>query len=603
MDPSTEIIVDTPFFRVYKDRRVVRLVGTRTVPPGLDATTGVTSKDVVIDGDSGVYVRLYLPDTGTRPNDSEKLPVLVYFHDGGFVTHSAASPTYQRFLNSLAARAGLLVVSVNYRLAPEHPLPVGYEDSFRALKWVVSGGGGDPWLSQHGDLGRVFLAGDSSGGGIVHNVAMMAGQQGAGLDDVAARIEGAVLLHGVGGTDPVDGETPESVAQMEKLWLVVCPEASDGADDPRTNPWAAVSRSLRDLPCKRVLVCAAEVDFLRPRCRAYYEGLAASGWGGTVEWFESEGQEHVFFLREPRGGAAVALMGRLGRVERLFGTDTTPPGFDADSRVTSKDVVIDSATDVSARLYIPDDLPATEHKKLPVLVYFHGGGLVVDSAASPMYHRYINSVVSKANVLAVSVNYRLAPEHPVPAAYDDSCTALVWAASGADPWLSENGDTSRIFLAGDSGGANIVHNIVIMAGSRHGLPSGVLIEGAILLHPMFGGKEQIDGEARESREIMEKHWPLVCPHGTECLDDPRLNPMADGAPNLRTLACRKLLVCSAEKDHHARPRAAAYFQAGWFGSLEWLESKGEERVFFLRKPECDESLALVNRVVAFLSSN
>jgi acetyl esterase/lipase len=148
-----------------------------------------------------------------------------------------------------------------------------------------------------------------------------------------------------------------------------------------------------------------------------------------------------------------------GRVERFYGTDTTAPGFDADTGVTSKDVVIDSATGVFARLYIPAVLLATEHKKLPILVYFHGGGLILDSAVSPMYHRYLNSVVSKASVLAVSVNYRLAPEHPVPAAYEDSWTALVWAASGADPWLSEHGNASRIFLASDSGGANIVHNM------------------------------------------------------------------------------------------------------------------------------------------------
>ncbi|KAL6656151.1 hypothetical protein ACP70R_006977 [Stipagrostis hirtigluma subsp. patula] len=265
-----------------------------------------------------------------------------------------------------------------------------------------------------------------------------------------------------------------------------------------------------------------------------------------------------------------------GRVERFYGTETTPPGFDAATGVTSKDVVIDDATGVFARLYLPD-LPSTEHKKLPILVYFHGGGLVLDSAASPMYHRYLNSIVSKASIIAVSVNYRLAPEHPLPAAYDDSWTALSWAASGADPWLSEHGDTARIFIAGDSGGANIVHNMVIMAGDQNGLSSGALLQGAILLHPMFGGKQPVDGEAMETREIMEKLWPLICPHGTEGLDDPRLNPMAHGAPSLQNMACRKLLVCSAERDH-ARPRAAAYYQAvkesGWLGGVVGVQGGG-----------------------------
>ncbi|CAL5064010.1 unnamed protein product [Urochloa decumbens] len=296
-----------------------------------------------------------------------------------------------------------------------------------------------------------------------------------------------------------------------------------------------------------------------------------------------------------------------GRVECFYGTETTPPGLDAVTRVASKDVVIDGATGVFVRLYIPSRILAAEHRrKLPILVYFHGGGLVLDSAASPMYHRYLNSVASKAAVLAVSVNYRLAPEHPLPAAYDDSWAALSWAASGVDPWLSDHGDTGRVFLAGDSGGANIVHNIAIMAGARHGLPAGAFVKGAILLHPMFGGKEPVDGESRETREIMEKLWPLICPQSTEGLDDPRLNPMAGGALGLRDLACRKILVCSAERDH-ARPRAAAYYQAvkesGWRGSVEWLESAGEEHVFFLHKPECDESLALMDRLVAFLGED
>lgn len=145
-----------------------------------------------------------------------------------------------------------------------------------------------------------------------------------------------------------------------------------------------------------------------------------------------------------------------------------------------------------------------------------------------------------------------------------------------------------------------------MAGIQDGLPPGALLEGAIMFHPMFGGKEPIDGEATDMRELMEELWSQICPQGTEGTDDPRLNPMAHGAPSLQKLACRKLLVCSAERDI-ARPRAAAYYQAvkasGWRGMVEWLESKGEEHVFFLQKPECDESLALMDRVVAFLAGN
>nr|BAK01355.1 predicted protein [Hordeum vulgare subsp. vulgare] len=293
-----------------------------------------------------------------------------------------------------------------------------------------------------------------------------------------------------------------------------------------------------------------------------------------------------------------------GRVERFLGTDTTQPGLDAATGVTSKDVVLDAATGVSARLYLPV-LP--EDGRLPILVYFHGGALVLGSAASQMYHGYLNSLASRAGVLAVSVDYRLAPEHPIPAAYDDSWMALAWAASRADPWLTEHGDAARIFLAGDSAGANIVHNMAMMAGGidHDGLPAGAVVERAILLHPMFGGKEAVDGEAPLTREYMEKLWTLICPPESELgVDDPRLNPTAPGAPSLRALAGRRLLVCSAERDFQ-RARAAAYYEAvkgsGWPGTAEWVESPGEEHGFFLLQPDRDESSALMDRVVAFLS--
>ncbi|CDP17008.1 unnamed protein product [Coffea canephora] len=58
--------------------------------------------------------------------------------------------------------------------------------------------------------------------------------------------------------------------------------------------------------------------------------------------------------------------------------------------------------------------------KLPLLVYLHGGGFLIKSAFSPTYHAHLNVVVAEAGVVAVSINYRLAPEHPLPLVYEDS---------------------------------------------------------------------------------------------------------------------------------------------------------------------------------------
>uniref|UniRef100_J3MTS6 Alpha/beta hydrolase fold-3 domain-containing protein n=2 Tax=Oryza brachyantha TaxID=4533 RepID=J3MTS6_ORYBR len=116
-----------PFLVLYKSGRVVRFMGTDTVPASTDPATGVASRDVVIDADAGLAVRLYMPNvanlTAGERGRSGKLPLVVYYHGGAFVTESAFSPTYQRYLNALASKAGVLAVSVEYRLAPEHPLP------------------------------------------------------------------------------------------------------------------------------------------------------------------------------------------------------------------------------------------------------------------------------------------------------------------------------------------------------------------------------------------------------------------------------------------------------------------------------------------------
>ncbi|CAN1142561.1 2-hydroxyisoflavanone dehydratase, partial [Linum perenne] len=95
--------------------------------------------------------------------------------------------------------------------------------------------------------------------------------------------------------------------------------------------------------------------------------------------------------------------------------------------VFSKDVSISDLPKVSARLYLPNSIP--QDKKLPILVYFHGGAFCIESAFSSSHLRYLNSLSAEAHALVVSVEYRLAPEHPLPAAYDDSWAALLWVAS------------------------------------------------------------------------------------------------------------------------------------------------------------------------------
>lgn len=100
-----------------------------------------------------INVRIY------RPGNDAKLPVVIYFHGGWFNAGSIES--HDRPLRKLANLSGALIVSVDYRLAPEHPFPGGLNDGYTALSWVI-----DNAKSIGIDLNRLALAGDSSGGAL-----------------------------------------------------------------------------------------------------------------------------------------------------------------------------------------------------------------------------------------------------------------------------------------------------------------------------------------------------------------------------------------------------------------------------------------------------
>jgi acetyl esterase/lipase len=119
------------------------------------------------------------------------------------------------------------------------------------------------------------------------------------------------------------------------------------------------------------------------------------------------------------------------------------------------------------------------------------------------------------------------------------------------------GDVSRLFLAGDSAGGNIVHDMLVRTSGNNGRPS---IEGAILFHPWFGGAQAIDGESENSVAFTGKLWACVCPGAVGGSDDPRINPLAPGAPALEKLGCARMLVCAAKKDA-LLARNRAYYDA------------------------------------------
>lgn len=282
-----------------------------------------------------------------------------------------------------------------------------------------------------------------------------------------------------------------------------------------------------------------------------------------------------------------------GRVERFFGSDIVPASIDShqDGVISTKDVTIEPETGVSARIFIPSSVQPTQ--KLPLVVYFHGGGFFMGSPFCSEYHNYVSTLVSKANAIAVSVDYRLAPEHLIPTAYEDSWAALKWVAShssgeGPESWLKDYADFQRVFLVGDSAGGNIVHNMAVRSATED--LCGVKMLGICLIQPFFG---RTDGQ-------VDKYMLFVCP--TTRFDDPTINPAVD--PRLSRLGCSRLLIFVAEKDN-LRGRGLFYYEtlksSGWGGELVMDETEGEDHVFQLFNPKSDKALALMNKIVSFIN--
>jgi acetyl esterase len=238
-------------------------------------------RDLGIPGPGGdIPVRLYRPQ-GSSAEDV--LPVLVYFHGGGWTIGSIEShdPTARR----LANRAGVAVVSVDYRLGPEHPFPAAVEDAFAATQWIADNG------AELGvDGSRLAVGGDSAGGNLAAVVALLA------RDARAPEIRLQVLVYpGVDarmGHPSIDENASGYLLtkhDMEWFYGHYGLGSAVQADDWRLSPLLASSHAA----VAPALVITAEYDPLRDEGEAYAAALEAAGV--PVQLARFDGMIHAFF--------------------------------------------------------------------------------------------------------------------------------------------------------------------------------------------------------------------------------------------------------------------------------------------------------------------
>ncbi|MCO5601139.1 hypothetical protein L7F22_055258 [Adiantum nelumboides] len=267
----------------------------------------VASSDVTLNAGHGTSLRLFLPPTPPH----SKLPILLYFHGGAFL-HSSIRLRHQHAnLSRLAAHVNALIVSVDYRLAPEHPFPAAYEDCYEALLWLDKqaklGLSGEPWLANYADFSRCFLSGDSAGGTIVHYVGMQAVGHGSWQSEQEDRelkhvcLQGMLLFHPF-FTCGREEEPPPADSKMAKIFKYI----NVTNDHPLVDPLSPKAPPLAAAPLPPACIFVAGDDALKQGAIVYYKGLVQAGKEAKLSI--AEGETHVFHILKPASPNVIPLL-------------------------------------------------------------------------------------------------------------------------------------------------------------------------------------------------------------------------------------------------------------------------------------------------------
>ncbi len=212
------------------------------------------------------------------PKKNVKLPAMLWFHGGGWVSGDLTDD--DSICGEIASRVGCIVISVGYRLAPEHKFPQPLEDCFTVLNWASS--------NSSIDKERLGVSGSSAGGNLAAALALLS------RDRKGPKIKFQLLVCGAFDYNPNTTSYKENATgygleatQMIWYWKQYLRNESD-----RTDPSAAPlqSRDLSGLP--PALIIGAEYDILRDEARAYAKRLSEANV--NAQYNEYSGMGHSF---------------------------------------------------------------------------------------------------------------------------------------------------------------------------------------------------------------------------------------------------------------------------------------------------------------------
>ena len=287
-------------------RSLLARTGESTEPEQVAAV-----EDGSYPGSAGTMpLRIYRPLQG--PADGSPPPVVMYIHGGGWVI--ATIDTYDASARALSNAAGAIVVSIEYRKAPENKFPAAHDDTWAAWQWTVANAsaiGGDP--------ARVAVAGESAGGNMAANIAIRARDEGVQMP------VHQVLVYPVAqcGTSTPSYErnadaVPLSVPALEWFFDHYLNAPSE-CDDPRITLVNPARPDLSDLPPATVIT--AEIDPLLSEARRYAHTLV--NFGNRVDHSQYGGVTHEFFgMGAAVDQAKMAVQQAGGALRHTF---TAPP--------------------------------------------------------------------------------------------------------------------------------------------------------------------------------------------------------------------------------------------------------------------------------------
>ncbi|RDI54325.1 alpha/beta hydrolase [Nocardia mexicana] len=276
MTPQTRAVVDAAaaaFPRlgteVVDAAEARRLLAARPAPPREPILVAAVDNRTVPGpaGAPAVPVRLYRPLDTVGP-----LPIVVFCHGGGFVICSLDS--HDRFCRSMANATGALVISVDYRQAPEHRFPAAAEDAYAALCWAA-----EHAESLGGDPARIAVAGDSAGGNLATVTALMSRDRGG--PDIAFQLLMYAMLDPACDTDSYRDNAEgyfTTAAHLRWFWTQYL---NGDRDNPYLNPLRA---NVSGLPPAHMVT--AEFDPLRDEGEAYGQLLRRAGVEADIHRYD-----------------------------------------------------------------------------------------------------------------------------------------------------------------------------------------------------------------------------------------------------------------------------------------------------------------------------